>query len=202
MARPFADNQYPAVLVGGNVVTRGFLAIQDRLKQIFPPSLYTHRIVPPKISPEMWKTLIAHTPMIGIGWAGWVPTRQLGTEFRGDLVFAVFLLTKQRKLEDLYLGDGKVPGVFGESAMATFMLHNFIEPDIGRCVVRQCTAVGAADWVPDGQAIVAMDVAIENVGFDCFEWQQQLDAFLRRGEQFQVDGADQPATTLTIGDPS
>ncbi|WP_308719192.1 hypothetical protein [Komagataeibacter xylinus] len=181
-------------LRGGNVITQAFRALRGKLGEIFPDTYYSHRVVPPKSSPAMWKDLIRTAPMIGLGWAGFTPDRDCGKIYRGDLVFVIFCLSEARELEDIYTGDANVAGIMGEAAMCLHLLQGWKIAGIGTCHVRQCTTAEVANWVDDGQGIVAIEVVVRNVAFDDATYIATLNRFVSMNMSMPVNG-EKVATT-------
>lgn len=198
------ERLYPEALIGGGPIRTVFGAVQNRLRIIFPDRLYKHHIVPPHASKNDWGKIIGTTPAIALGWTGWNPDRDCGATFRGDMSFVLFGIVKGRGPAELYFGDDRIrgAGTMGITALAAAALHGMDVPDMGACMVRKATVpTAAADWLKDGTAIVALEIAIENVAFDLGPLTEQLDDFLRLASKTQINGdTSQDATTDQIGD--
>lgn len=198
------EKLYPEALIGGGPIRTVFKAIQNRLRIIFPDRLYKHHIVPPHASKSDWGKIIGTAPAIALGWSGWNPDRDCGAVFRGDMTFVLFGIVKGRSPAELYLGDDRLrgAGTMGITALAAAALHDMDVPDMGACTVRKATVpTAAADWLKDGTAIVALEIAIENVAFDLGPLTEQLDDFLRLASATQINGdTSQDATINQIGD--
>jgi hypothetical protein len=200
------EKLYPEELIGGGPIRTAFEAIQTRLKIIFPERLYRHHIIPPHASKADWSKIIGGCPAIALGWAGWSPDRDCGSAFRGDMAFALFGIVQSRDPAGLYFGDDRLrgAGTMGITALAAAALHGMNVPDMGACMIRKASVPSAAaDWLKDGIAIVALEVAIENVSFDLEPLRDTLPDFLRLAEAMQINGdASRSATEHQIGEGS
>lgn len=200
------EKLYPEELIGGGPIRAAFEAIQARLKIIFAERIYRHHIIPPHASKADWGKVIGGCPAIALGWAGWNPDRDCGSAFRGDMAFALFGIVQSRDPAGLYFGDDRLrgAGTMGITALAAAALHGMNVPDMGACVIRKASVpAAAADWLKDGIAIVALEVAIENVSFDFGPLREKLPDFLRLAEAMQINGdTSLPATINKIGDAS
>lgn len=197
------EKLYPTALIGGGPIRAAFEAIQARLKIIFAERFYRHHIIPPHASKADWGKIIGACPGIALGWAGWNPARDCGSVFRGDLSFALFGIVQGRDPHALYFGDDRLrgAGTMGITALAAAALHGMNVPDMGVCVIRKASVPSAAaDWLKDGVAIVALEVAIENVSFDFGPLVETLPEFLLLADAMQINGdASQAATEHKIG---
>ena len=200
------EKLYPEELIGGGPIRTAFEAIQTRLKIIFPERLYRHHIIPPHASKADWSKIIGGCPAIALGWAGWSPDRDCGSAFRGDMAFALFGIVQSRDPAGLYFGDDRLrgAGTMGINALAAAALHGMNVPDMGACVIRKASVPSAAaDWLKDGIAIVALEVAIENVSFDLEPLRDTLPDFLRLADAMQINGdTSRSATEHQIGEGS
>lgn len=201
MDAAFSAPPFPDQLLAGGPVGAVFDAIQLRLQSVFSPTVYSHVEIPSRAGRQTWANLTKTMPLIGLGWLSWTAARNAGAEFRGNLVFPLYLLTRQSTVRAMYFGDGKVPGICGMSALAIAALHGWTLPgNIGTATVRNATVVAEAEWVPEGTAFVALDVTVENVGFDDQTLTAELADFLRLSETFTVDNLVRPTITIELGE--
>ncbi|MFT8644533.1 hypothetical protein [Gluconacetobacter sp.] len=197
----FSAPPFPDQLLAGGPIGAAFDAIQLRLQSVFAPSVYSHVEIPPRAGRQIWDKLTRTMPMVGLGWLSWTAARNTGAEFRGDLVFPLYLLTRQSTVRGMYAGDTVLPGVWGMSALAIAALHGWTLPgDIGTARVRNASVVAEAEWVPEGTAFVALDVTVEGVGFDDPTLIAELADFLRLSETFTVDNLVRPTITIELGE--
>ncbi|MFT8421714.1 MAG: hypothetical protein ABF479_05905 [Gluconacetobacter sp.] len=199
MTRTFSDNQYPDALIAGAPFSTAMLAIRARLQEAFAavPDM-SHEIMVPRPTKSDWDAMTRRMPMCAIGWQTMTPSDQVGQIFEGELVFPVFLLTRQPTRERQYLGDGRAPGLLGMVSIAIRMLHAFTIPDVGTCKVRHAGSALEIDWIAQDIAMAVLAVSIPNVSFDDAALAAQLDDFLQLGETFAVDGADLPQTVVNV----
>lgn len=161
----FSDDQYPASLKGGGPLLAAIRGVEGLLKPAFPENLFSYRYAQPRMTADRWAELANKAPLVGIAFAGWAPSREAGLHFRGDVMLALFLLTKQHRPEDLLLGTDTMPGVVGLTNVAVQYLHGKRIDGVGGVQVRSVSNQEAAGWVNDRTAIAALGVAVTNVGY-------------------------------------
>ena len=180
----YSANQYPGVLLAGGPFATAFLAIEQRLKELFDPAVYTHAVIPPRASVRDWENLTKRMPMVALGWMACRPSDRSSDIFRGDAQFALILLTRQNAGRDAYFGDGTLPGVMGLASVAAMGLHAFHVEGIGSCRVQVLATAGEQDWIPDGVASVQLQITIPEVAFGSPELLEQLDTLKRLSSTF------------------
>ncbi|MCP1217109.1 hypothetical protein NKW53_13665 [Acetobacter orientalis] len=168
--------QYPAALLDGDVLAKGYTAIAAALKNVMPDD-GTYRYVPITSRPTetQWRTFTGKMPVVGIGWAGWHASKLDGRTFRGPLVYTVAVLTEHRQPELLYVGDGKLPGAFGVAAAAIGVLNGLVVNGVGTAFVTSVSSDDLAQFLNDGQASVLLTVQFDNASLDMGRMLGQLD---------------------------
>jgi len=187
-------------LIAGAEGARAFRAIADRLHQVFPETRFSHQVIPPRATKSQWDNLVRATPLVALAYESWSPQTSTGAQFRGDLTFALVLITKHGTARDQYLGDGVVPGIIGMSALASYALHGWTIDDVGTCQIAHSAAVQEMDWLREDLAAAGLVVRIPNVGFEDADLITELDDFLALERTMIVDGVAQTPTTLQVRD--
>nr|WP_298797523.1 hypothetical protein [uncultured Acetobacter sp.] len=163
--RKFPDNQYPPQnLAAGGPLAEAFGGLRELLLQSFPENKFKYRIVQPRMSVAAWQEVAQAAPMIGMSWSSWNPSADQGNHYRGDAVFALFLLVKQTAPKDLLTGTQTMPGVMGMANVAVQCLHGK-RIGGGTVAVRSVSNLEACGWINDRTAIVTMSVAVKNLGY-------------------------------------
>ncbi|MCP9320107.1 hypothetical protein KBX73_10055 [Acetobacter persici] len=189
MMQRFPDNQYaPQNLAAGGPLTTAFDGLKGLLLQCFPESKFKYRIVQPRMSIATWRQIAQAAPMIGMSWSSWHPSADQGVHFRGDAVFALFLLVKQSAPEDLLKGTQTMPGAMGMGNVATQCLHGKKLAG-GTVAVRSVSNLEACGWIDDRVAIVTMSVAVKNLGYSPDQLTAEMTDFqsVNGGWSFELD---------------
>lgn len=139
-------------------------ALTDRLKLVFPPTLFTHRFMPAKLTAKDWMQLTQRTPFVGLGWTEIEPIDTPDRDIRGESRWTVFLVAKNAAgIEARYFGDERAPGLFSMVQAAAALLHGFTIDGAGSASVTKIGNLYAEGWDADDSAIAGIDVS---VGFD------------------------------------
>ena len=152
MALTFA-NPGPLQLVGA--------ALQARLALAFPPSLFTHALMPAKLTPQAWTELTRRVPFVGLGWGGLAPSPIMSRQFRGVSRWTVFLVTRNGAGElGRYFGDAQGPGLFQMVQAGVVMLQGTNIAGLGTASVGEASNAVAEGWEGGGAVIAAIDVEV------------------------------------------
>jgi len=188
-------------LIGGNVLGVAWFGIKNRIACVFPSGLYPVKAIPARASQPVWTEVLRRTPMIGIGWRGWEPSRENGRVFRGTLLFGVFGIVESTNVETLIAGSSLKPGMLGMSVLLAAALHGHTIAGVGTCKVRQLSGE-TPSWVRDNTATAALEVAIENVAIDLSDVAASLDDFLVLANTWETASLDEPEPSiLNVRDP-
>lgn len=192
-------------IISGGVTGIAFRAIRARLRGCFSPQLFSHEVIPAKVSPAIWDNITRRAPMVGLGWSHWAPNPDNGATFLGTLVFPLIIMVEFAKHEDRYLGaqigsGTYMPGALGLQEYAIAALHGFEIDDVGTCRVTHVSSTELAEWNKDGKATTTLDVTIPNVALDLDAVTATLNDFLRLQEQLICDQADFGTTTISVRD--
>ena len=192
-------------IISGGVTGSAFQAIQARLKTFFDVILFTHTVIPAKVSPATWDSITRRAPMVGLGWSHWAPNADNGATFKGTLSFPLIIMVDFTGPEDRYrgaqIGTGTYsPGLFGLQEYAIAALHGFEIDDVGTCRVTHVSSTELAEWNKDGKATTVLDVTIPNVALDLDAVTATLNDFLRLQEELICDQTDFGTTTISVRD--
>lgn len=147
-------------IIPGNFVQQG-LSIQERLQVPFPPSLFTFRVLPPRVNAKVWGKLVTgDQPFIGLGFDGFRPgAGTTSAALRGDAAWVVITSVRHGQATDRsrYYGDKYGIGALTVAEVAASVLHNHNAPS-GRVQVNGLANV-ATDW-DDDAVIVKLDLTI------------------------------------------
>ncbi|WP_336718531.1 hypothetical protein [Asaia bogorensis] len=192
-------------IISGGVTGAAFQAIRSRLKAFFDPRLFTHTVIPAKVSQATWDSITRRAPMVGLGWSHWAPNADNGATFQGTLSFPLILMVDFPEPEGRYVG-GQIgsgtymPGALGLQEYAIAALHGFEIDDVGTCRVTHVSSTELAEWNKDGKATVVLDITIPNVALDLDAVTATLNDFLRLQEQLICDQTDFGTTTISVRD--
>ncbi len=135
-------------------------ALDARLQQAFPTTLFAHDFVPGKITPAVWKYLTRRLPFVGIGWTdlGDGNNRRF---FDGKSRWSVILAIKNPSGPGArYFGDALGPGLFSLAEAATVLLHGYTIPEIGSVAVLRVSDVYVDGFADDDMAMCAIDLEV------------------------------------------
>lgn len=134
------------------------LAVQARLKLVFPETRFIHRVVSAHMNGAAWKQLIGDGRLVGLGFSDLAPRTGTGRLFSGDSKWCVFVAARnQRGVAAAYLGDGQGAGVFAMGEAVAAVLHGWTIPGIGSVSVTSVQSAYADGWDPaDNLAMLAI----------------------------------------------
>jgi hypothetical protein len=155
--------------------------LRARLELVFPPARFAHEMVPAKLSPSIWATLVRRKPFVGLGFTGFTPRQESGRVLDGEAIWDLFMVVSNLRPAERMLGDAQGPGGFGMAGVAVLALHGMTiggeEPAAAGGTVRVTGITngffeGDAD---DQSALIRIGLAVG------LQWRQPLDLddFLR-----------------------
>lgn len=172
---------------------RQYALLRARLELVFPPARFAYEMVPARLTPSIWASLVRRKPFVGLGFTGFTPRPDSGRVLDGDAIWDLFLVASNLRPAERLLGDAQGPGGFGMAGVAVLALSGFTlggaDPAAASGTVRVAGLVnsyfeGDAD---EQTALVRITLAIG------LQWRQPLDLedFLRTRVvwDFPVDAA-------------
>ncbi len=135
---------------------------RHRLELAFPPKLFMHDFMPPRLTTKVWGDLLRRTPFVGLGWSklGPKPGTPSG-QFIGNASWSAFLVVKNPGGHAARLfGDRQGPGLLKMVRAAVAVLHGAKVPGVGTI---QVTDSGNA--YPDNYEDEALSMAA--IDFEC-----------------------------------
>ena len=146
-------------LVSPTLLAQTSDALIARLQVCFPPTLFTHNLVPAKVTPLAWKILTRRCPFVGLGWDT-ISESDNARLFNGQSHWTAFFVTKNVSgIRGRVYGDELGPGLFTMIEAGVAMLHGFTIPGIGSVQVKAANNVSVDGWEDD-------EMAVGTVNFD------------------------------------
>ena len=137
------------------------IALQERLRLVFPPRRFVHEWMPPRATKEDWKRLLKRMPFVGLGWSDADPIKQVGGQFVGRSNWTVFLVTRNDAgARGLYMGDAQGAGLFDMVHATIGILHGYTIPGVGSVQVVKAGNAFAENWDGDGTGMAAIDLSV------------------------------------------
>ena len=137
------------------------IALQERLRLVFPARRFVHEWMPPRVGRGDWARLLRRMPFVGLGWADADPIKQSGGQFIGRSNWTVFLVTRNNAgPRALYMGDAQGAGLFDMVHAGIGVLHGYTIPGIGTVQVVKTGNAFAENWDGDDTAMAAIDLSV------------------------------------------
>ena len=137
------------------------IAIQDRLRLVFPERRFVHAWMPPKVNAKDWTRLLRRLPFVGLGWSDADPIKAAPRVFAGESGWTVFLVAENKAgPRNLYFGDAQGPGLFDMVHAAVAILHGHTIPGVGTVFVTKTGNAFAENWDGDDTAMAAVDLRV------------------------------------------
>lgn len=102
---------------------RQYAQLRARLELVFPPDRFAHEMVPARLSPSIWTTLVRRKPFVGLGFTGVRAGDQSGRALQSDAIWDLFLVASNVRPAARLLGDAQGPGGFGMLTVAILALQ-------------------------------------------------------------------------------
>ncbi len=179
---------YPAAILKGDVVGVAFEGVRQRLKALFPETIFKHVILPPHASRTTWDTFIKDAPCVAVGMGSWQACQRASNTFVGDLTFSLAVLQTMSNPDDLYLGTGQPQaiGVAGIMAAVAGALNGWTLKGVGSCRVGAITLPNTENWFEDKSVLIAVELVFEGVKLDNTLALAELEQFMAGQTAVQV----------------
>jgi hypothetical protein len=176
---------------------RLFEAMSNRLRTVFPASMFDLQMMPPAPSREEWQRVTQRSPCIVISWIGIEPKPGATRLVKGDAVWAIYLVVDNTTISRRYLGDARGVGLYGMVTAASYQLHGHTIDGVATLQVTEVGEIAKAEWADATMAIAQITVKAPIVVGDGIAG-ASLDDFLRLGCSWLANGADAGAGLITL----
>lgn len=176
---------------------RLFEAMSNRLRTVFPTSMFDLQMMPPAPSKEEWQRVTQRSPCIAIAWIGIEPKPGATRLVKGDAVWAIYLVVDNTVIPRRYLGDARGVGLYGMVTAASYLLHGYTVDGVATLQVTEVGEIAKAEWADATMAIAQITVKAPIVVGDGIAG-ASLDDFLRLGCSWLANGADAGAGLITL----
>ncbi|GBQ08933.1 hypothetical protein [Saccharibacter floricola] len=184
MSDPITPAGYPSAILKGDVVGRALTGVQDRLKALFPDTMFRHVLLPPHATRQTWETMTRDAPCVAVGVGRWKASRRASrranNRFIGTLSFPLAIFQSLEQPEDLYLGTDTLSeiGVAGLMAAIAGGLNGWTLPGVGSCRVATIKTSAKAEWCDDHSVVVTAKLMFKGVTLDNIEALAALEDFV------------------------